>query len=498
MTFRAKLSLILVLEILATISIVGILAFRRSKAELETLARDLLRARTEYAYTLCEMYNDTHHHPVSELKERIQHVRIADDGYIAVLSNAEGARGTLLIHPTSEGMDVNIPEFPHIQKIIREINAAGGEDGFANFITYRQGTDARGRQGEKKIGYYKYFAPWQWILLSTGYEKDVYSATLTVRRRVIEAIVLVGVIALILINVILVRMLRPLRALIDASNRVAAGDLDVKIEIESKDEIGALAQRFEHMLANLRENTRVWQELEIARRLQKEMLPAENPQLPGVSIEAVSLPAAEVGGDFYDFIPMDEHRFALIVGDVSGKGISGAMVMSSAMSALRFALDEREHTDDILTLANRRLVRDIQSHMFVAVFLAIYDRRLNRLYYTNAGQTMPMLLQNDKVTFLPQSDADRFPIGIRPQVHFEEKSCDLQSGDLLICYTDGIVEVMNGAYEPYGFDRFQKAIIKNAHLPIRDLQAGIIADAQNYAGSKNHHDDITVVLMKIE
>lgn len=291
--------------------------------------------------------------------------------------------------------------------------------------------------------------------MASAYEKDLYARAEAVRTRVVEVIILVGIVSLVLINLVVFRIFRPMRRLISATNEVEAGNLNASISIESEDEIGGLAKHINRMLASIKENTRDWQELEIARRLQTEMLPDGRPKLPGVSIETKSIPATEVGGDFYDFIALDENRFAIVIGDVSGRGISGAIGMSSAISALRFAADICDSTDQILELANRRLVRDTQSYMFIAVFLAIYDRKQKKLNYTNAGQTMPILSKNGQVDFLQQSKADRFPLGIRPEVKFSETAIDIETGDLLVCYTDGIVEMMNGTNELYGFERFK-------------------------------------------
>lgn len=498
MNLRTKLSLIMLIDILAMVGLVGFLAFTGSKDVIESLSRELLKAQTEYAYTLCSKYYETYFEPTEELKRTIAGVQIAGDGYIFVF-NATQPRTDLVIHPSDVG--ANIGDFPHIKQVLEEIEENGRHDGASNFIVYTQGTDAKNRQGERKIGYYVYFAPWNWVLMSSGYETDLYGRTEAVRHRVYEAIIIVGLISLVFVNFTIIRMFRPMRKLIAATKKVAAGNLDAKIEIDSKDEIGGLAQHFNQMLSGLKENTRVWQELEIARRLQTQMLPEGHPKLPGVQIEARSIPATEVGGDFYDFIPLDEHRFALVIGDVSGKGISGAIGMSSALSAIRFAADERDRTDDILALANRRLIRDIQRHMFVAVFLAIYDRRTHTLSYTNAGQTMPVIYRNGKAEFLTISEADRFPLGIRPEVTFAQLNIEMRSGDILICYTDGIIELSNGKpgpYEPFGFDRFLESIERHATEPLPELLSGLIGDAEQFFGNNHHYtDDITLVLVKI-
>ena len=501
MTLRTKLSLVIIFDIIATAVLVGVLSFRQSKQELEQLARELLHAQTDYAYTLCEKFHALNGEPTDELARAIHDVRIGKEGYIFVFSTEEPGRARLVIHPTDVGK--YIEDFHHIQQILGEIDieVKKGVSRHGHLLTYTQGTDAKGRQGERKIGYYIYFAPWKWVLMASGYESDIYGSTESVRQRVIEVIGIVGFVSLVLINIAVIRMFRPMRQLISVTKEVAAGNLDATIPVNAtRDEISGLADHFNKMLSGLKQNTRVWQELEIARRLQREMLPQRQPQLPGAVIEAQSIPANEVGGDFYDIIPLDENRFAIVIGDVSGKGISGAIGMSSAMSALRFAADMRQTTDEILQLANRRLVRDIQRTMFVAVFLGIYDRRARKLSYTNAGQTMPILLRKAKAEFLAQSDADRFPLGIRPDVRFQEQTFDIQSGDTLICYTDGIVELAdekNGTgYQPFGFDRFKDAIEHNANGSLPDMLKGLISSAEQFAGSVDHTDDITLVILK--
>lgn len=496
MTLRTKLSLIFLLNVIITLNIVGFLAFRQSKQEIESIALELLRAQTERAYQQCEHHYEHSREPSGDLAVTIQDVKIAKEGYIFVFSYEDENIAKLVIHPSDVGR--RIDGFPHIKQVMKEIDTAERANGTAGLLSYAQGTDAKGRQGEKKIGYYIYFAPWKWVLMSVTYDKDLYERAEAVRKRVIEAIILVGLASLVLLNFFVIRMFRPMSQLISATKKVAAGDLDVSINVQSKDEIGGLAKHFNHMLAGLKENTRVWQELEIARRLQMEMLPDGKANLPGVSIEAKSIPATEVGGDFYDFLPLDENRFAIIVGDVSGKGISGAIGMSSAMSALRFAADERHATDQILDMANLRLVRDTQLSMFVAVFLAIYDRSQRKLFYTNAGQTMPILVRNGQADFLTQSEEDRFPLGIQTNAKYGESSLEIETGDLLVCYTDGIVEIMNAAYELYGFERFRESITKHCRAAMPAMLSGLIADGTAYSGNKEHADDVTIVLIKFK
>ncbi|MDZ7292083.1 MAG: SpoIIE family protein phosphatase [candidate division KSB1 bacterium] len=500
MTLRTRLILLALLEIGLTISIVGVLAYRESKREIESLARELLRARTEYAYALCERYHELYSEPTAELKEEIRKVRIATDGYIAVIHHLHhDQKGILVIHPSSEGENLNTPAFPHIQEIIRNIDASGERDGYSGYKDFIQVTEARGRQGEKKIGYYMYFKPWDWILFSTAYERDIFFSANVVKERTIMVIVLVGILAVIFVTLSIRKMFAPLRQLTELTHAVAKGNLDASIVVESRDEIGELARSFNFMLRSIKQNLRISQEFAIARHMQMQMLPKSPPQIPGIRIEAHSLPATEVGGDFYDFLALDDNHLGIVIGDVSGKGVSGAMVMAGALSAIRFAAEERRSTHEILERSNRRLVNDIQVNMFVAVFCGILDVAKRILYYANAGQTMPLLCRNGEVSFLPQSEnGDRFPLGIRPEVKFEQMQIALQPGDLLVFYTDGIVDMMNGKAEPFGFERLQQSIKQHAHAPLDELPRRLIAAAEAYTGRQEHVDDLTLVVVRLE
>jgi len=500
MTLRAKLVLMGLLEIVLTISIVGVVIYDESRKEIESLARDLLRARTDFAYALCERYDELYHQPTAELREEIRRVRIATDGYIAVIQNEPAEKkGVLAIHPASEGKNINIPEFPHIQDMIRNVDASGPQDGYAGYKDFEQKTDARGRQGEQKIGYYKYYKPWGWILLSTAYEGDIFHHAEAVKERAVIAVVFVGILGIFFVTLSIRKMFGPLQQLTELTHKVAQGDLDATIIVESKDEIGTLARSFNSMLRSLKQNLRITQEFDIARRMQAEMLPKTAPQISGLAIESLSLPATEVGGDFYDFLPFNGNRFGVVIGDVSGKGVSGAMVMTGALSAIRFAAEERQTTNEILERSNRRLVNDIQVNMFVAAFCGIFDLDKNFLYYSNAGQTMPVLYRNGAVSFLPQSEnGDRFPLGIRRQVKFEQMQIALQPGDLLVFYTDGIVDMMNGTTEPFGFERLQESIKKHAQVSLKELPRRLIAEAEAYTGGREHIDDLTLMVVRVE
>ncbi|MFQ5675528.1 MAG: SpoIIE family protein phosphatase, partial [bacterium] len=317
------------------------------------------------------------------------------------------------------------------------------------------------------------------------------------RATLVPLILIATLGGIIIVYLTIGKMLKPVQRLTESTREVAKGNWDISINLKSKDEIGTLARSFDQMVQSLRENARMWHEFNVARDMQAQMLPDTYPEIAGLEIGARSIPTTEVGGDFYDFLSLDDDKLGVVIGDVSGHGVSAAMVMTAAMGAVRFAAAEKKRTDEVLNMVNSRLNKDIQNHMFVALFYGIFDPRTRTLLYTNAGQTMPFLFRNNKANFLPQAqESDRFPLGIVKTTIYEQLELQLQPGDMLIHYTDGIVDAMNGTYETYGFDRLSDAIEKNAALPPIELVDRLIEDMKHYSGDSNIEDDVTLVIVK--
>ncbi|MFQ5650682.1 MAG: SpoIIE family protein phosphatase [bacterium] len=499
MSLRFKLILVSVLLIVASVTVTSFLGYRESKWKIKGLARELLISKTEQAFALCDRHYKNRLGPSQELVKEIKALHIAQYGYIAVIGNDERAKkGVLVIHPTDEGKSLYNEDFPHITKILDEIDSHGGINGYSNFTSYRQGTIAQGRQGEKKIGYYKYFAPWKWVILATGYEKDVFSSRDQLRETLIQLVGIVMLLDIVLIYLIIRQMFKPVQRLTESTQEVARGNWDISIEHRANDEIGVLAQSFNSMVQSLRENARIWHEFNVARDMQSHMLPDTHPRIDGLRISAKSIPTKEVGGDFYDFLQIEEGKLGIVVGDVSGHGVSAAMVMTAAMSAMRFAAEEKRRTDEVLTMVNARLHKDIQNHMFVALFYGIFDPVNHTMRYTNAGQTLPFLLRDGEIRFLPQAEkSDRFPLGIVQATTYEQLVLKLKPGDKLIFYTDGIVDAMNGSDESYGFHRFSASIRGNSNFAPDEMVDNLIHAMHAYCGETNVHDDVTLVILEL-
>lgn len=250
------------------------------------------------------------------------------------------------------------------------------------------------------------------------------------------------------------------------------------------------------------EKTRMEEELKIAHDIQISMLPEESPEIEGYSIAASSYPAREVGGDFYDFIEMgqeDDRKLGIIVGDVSGKAVSGALVMAASRSIFRVLADPDVPTGEMVLQGNKRLKHDVKKGMFVALVYAMLDPRENKLTIVNAGQTQPIVCSCDtnKPCYI-DTEGDRFPLGIIEECDYQETVVSLKTGDTVVFYTDGIVEAMNEAGDMYGFDRFQEIIEANKSLEADAFLRNLMADVTHFVGDAEQHDDLTIVVLKME
>jgi serine phosphatase RsbU (regulator of sigma subunit) len=262
---------------------------------------------------------------------------------------------------------------------------------------------------------------------------------------------------------------------------------------------GAVAIENARLFQENLEKQRMEEELNIARDLQMSMLPVTCPEIKGFKIAASSTPAREVGGDFYDFIEMGKDRAGFVVGDVTGKSVSGALVMSSSRSVFRMLSEEQLSVGDIMIRANRRIKKDITSGMFVALLYAVLDGKERVVSLCSAGQTQPIYssLKTDEAV-LVETKGDNFPLGILDEADYKETQLQLEAGDKVVFYTDGIVEAMNKQEEMFGFDRLLEVVKGARSLSADSLLKEIIDRVNEFAGDVAQHDDLTVIVVSVE
>lgn len=261
---------------------------------------------------------------------------------------------------------------------------------------------------------------------------------------------------------------------------------------------GAVAIENARLFRENLEKQRMEEELSIARDLQMSMLPAVCPELDGFAIAALSTPAKEVGGDFFDFIEIGSGRLGLVVGDVTGKSVSGALVMSASRSVFRMLSEEPRGIGEIMARANRRLKKDGKSGMFVALLYAVLDTRQSVLGLCSAGQTSPIHIsaETGSAGFV-EFKGDTFPLGILDEVDYQETQLRLSPGDKVVFFTDGIVEAMNDKQELFGFERFLELLQGTHSLSADALLKMIMARVEEFAGGAPQHDDLTVIILGV-
>jgi len=248
------------------------------------------------------------------------------------------------------------------------------------------------------------------------------------------------------------------------------------------------------MYENEKAFMRMQEQMKLAREIQLNLLPHSPPKIEGYSIAGFSVPAQEVGGDYYDFIPMDENRLAFCLGDVSGKGVPAAMLMANLQATLRgqTILDVLPH--ECLTRANTLLHQSTDFQKFATLFYGILDIQNHRLSFCNAGHDNPFLFSTAPKP--ARLNTGGTVLGFVKEFNYEESDTELHPGDLLVIYSDGISEAMNMEEEEYGEERLSAVIQENRKAEPQELIDKIINSVRIYAGDAPQMDDMTIVVLK--
>lgn len=239
------------------------------------------------------------------------------------------------------------------------------------------------------------------------------------------------------------------------------------------------------------------QELALAGRMQASLLPESAPSLPGWQITATWRPARETSGDFYDFIPFPDGRLGIILADVTDKGMGAALYMALSRTLLRTYTDE--HPDSpaqVLRAANQRMLSDTHGGLFITLFYALLDPASGLLTYSNAGHHPPYYLRGGKTGQAQTLSRTGIPLGVSLEATWEQRTLEFAPGDLLLMYTDGVIEAHNPQDELMGASRLLEIAGALKHRSVTDIQDAIISGVRAFAGDEQQFDDLTLVLVK--
>jgi sigma-B regulation protein RsbU (phosphoserine phosphatase) len=290
-----------------------------------------------------------------------------------------------------------------------------------------------------------------------------------------------------------------------ATQHVQEGDLTHTVKIERRDQLGILGESFNLMTGSIRslieeqkQRQRLENEISIAREVQNQLFPQRVPLVPGLEIEAICKAARMVSGDYYDFIELSPTKVAIAIADISGKGISAALLMASLQAALRSQLlapgSDTLSTAELVSRLNRHLVRNTADDRFATFFIAVYDSETRLLRYTNAGHLPSFCLCGDQAFYL---DKGGMVLGVFEDYEFVEGLETVPPNAVLIGYSDGLVEPENVYGEEFGITRLKDAAMRlNGSTP-RTIALGMMQAVEDWAGTPEQADDMTVIVARM-
>jgi sigma-B regulation protein RsbU (phosphoserine phosphatase) len=326
-------------------------------------------------------------------------------------------------------------------------------------------------------------------------------------------------------------MTRSVAELYGATQHINRGDLKHRIKVQAQDQLAALEGSFnsmseslEKLIAEQKEKQRLENELAIAQEVQAQLFPQAISDLESLEVHGVCRPARTVSGDYYDFLPYGPDRLGIAVGDISGKGISAALLMATIHSAVRAyefgrmpmptahlvaaggradtappifggqsASDGEFSPARVLGLLNRQLYHSTPAEKYATLFLSVYDGRSRAFTYSNAGHLPPIILGNDGS--LRRLDTPGLVIGLFDDQGYEERTIDLRPGDIFLAFSDGVTEPEN-EFGEFGEERLIDIVRDHRHLPLARISEMITSAVSDWIGANEQPDDVTVVLAR--
>ncbi len=299
-------------------------------------------------------------------------------------------------------------------------------------------------------------------------------------------------------------------SLYTATQRVQEGDLTYRVRLPHRDQLAALGESFNSMTQSVsalmeeqKRRQRLENELSIAHEVQQQLFPRSLPNLPGIEIEAICRPARVVSGDYYDFIRVSPSRLGIALADISGKGISAALLMANVQAALRSDVlryrdghagsPEPVNTAEIVSHLNLHLFRNTSNERYATCFFGVYDAATRQLHYTNAGHLPPIYICGDNVRRL---ETGGMVVGLFNDVPFQQGAVEIAHGSVLIAYSDGLIEPENVYGEEFGTERLIDVAQRNKNQPVHAIAEAMMRATEEWSGSPEQADDMTVIVMR--
>jgi phosphoserine phosphatase RsbU/P len=290
--------------------------------------------------------------------------------------------------------------------------------------------------------------------------------------------------------------------LYEATRHVRQGDFRHRIFVRNRDQLGVLAESFNAMTGSVAElieeqraRHRLENELSIAREVQTQLFPRELPSLPGLELAAICRAARVVSGDYYDFVKLGDSKLGLTIADISGKGISAALLMASLQAALRgqTILDGHRTTAQVVESLNRHLFLNTSDDRYATLFYAEYDGASRTLRYTNAGHCAPFFVCGTNVKKLDEGGT---VVGLFDSVEYQQGAVRAEPGTILVAFSDGLLEPENVYGEEFGTARLSSEVLRLRDVPAESLAEALLSSVEQWAGTPEQADDMTVIVAR--
>jgi serine phosphatase RsbU (regulator of sigma subunit)/anti-sigma regulatory factor (Ser/Thr protein kinase) len=339
-----------------------------------------------------------------------------------------------------------------------------------------------------------------------GLERHHVHALLTeARTRQAIFLVLILAAAVLLTPILISVLLRPIAVLRAGLERIGQGNLDTQLQVSSKTELGMLARSINEMSMKLKnareellEKERLDHEMQLARQIQRSLLPGDDTTAEDFIVSGSQTAAEEVGGDYYDVFPLNDGRVGLVIADVAGKGLGGCLVTSMIAVLIRTLCPSHSSPASLMIALQGSLIDSLQPGMFVTMFYGMLDPRSGRLTYASAGHN-PLLHYRADAEQIDWHKTDGIPLGLIRGEPFEatlrDSFLELAQGDLLVQYTDGFSEAMNASGEEYGFERIEKCVMELAPQGCHTVMTGLQSSVEEWERPLAALDDKTLLVI---
>ncbi|MBP7736288.1 MAG: SpoIIE family protein phosphatase [Spirochaetes bacterium] len=297
--------------------------------------------------------------------------------------------------------------------------------------------------------------------------------------------------------------IRPIKALAKGTEIIGAGNLDHRIEIDSRDELGQLANEFNQMTAKIKEAKEkekeaiiMEEQMEMAKEIQEGLNPTGFYEKGGIQLKGHTKAARGVGGDYFDYIDINEDRVGALISDVSGKGVPASLVMVMIRTVFTSYISRGDiDCAGVVRAINESLSADFAIDKFATLFFLIYDRSTEEIAFSNAGHG-PLFCYRASKESCTVTKLDGVPIGIDEESEYKQAKVKLYPGDIVILYTDGVTEMRNEKQEEYGIQRVNQLLVDNHFQNADEIVRLLVDDLEQFRGQEPPHDDTTMLVLK--